>query len=98
MDRTGTGVHKPMNIKHEIGAFQAKNTLGTLLDWVEAGDEVVISRRGKNVARLVSAQTPRELSDRAAAAAARIRERASAAKSAPMRWSDWKSLRDEGRR
>ncbi len=37
----------------EIGAFEAKNTLGTLLDLVERGEEVVITRRGKRVARLV---------------------------------------------
>jgi len=37
----------------EIGAFEAKNTLGGLLDLVEAGEEVVITRRGKPVARLV---------------------------------------------
>lgn len=37
----------------EIGAFEAKNRLGTLLDWVEQGEEVVITRRGKAVARLV---------------------------------------------
>lgn len=37
----------------EVGAFEAKNRFGQLLDWVEAGDEVVITRRGKVVARLV---------------------------------------------
>lgn len=40
----------------EIGAFEAKNKLGTLLDWVESGEEVMITRRGKAVARLVSAE------------------------------------------
>ena len=40
----------------EVGAFEAKNKLGTLLDWVEAGEEVLITRRGKPVARLVSAE------------------------------------------
>ena len=39
----------------EIGAFEAKNKLGTLLDWVEQGHEVIITRRGRPVARLVSA-------------------------------------------
>ena len=33
----------------EIGAFEAKNKLGTLLDWVENGEEVLITRRGKAV-------------------------------------------------
>lgn len=41
----------------EIGAFEAKNTLGTLLDWVESGEEVLITRRGKAVARLVPAES-----------------------------------------
>lgn len=37
----------------QVGEFEAKNRLGTLLDWVENGEEVVITRRGKAVARLV---------------------------------------------
>jgi prevent-host-death family protein len=37
----------------EIAAFEAKTRLGTLLDWVENGEEVLITRRGKAVARLV---------------------------------------------
>ena len=37
----------------EIGAFEAKNNLGALLSWVENGEEVLITRRGKPVARLV---------------------------------------------
>ncbi len=39
----------------EIGAFEAKNKLGTLLDWVESGEEVLITRHGKPVARMVPA-------------------------------------------
>lgn len=38
---------------HEVGAFEAKNTLGALLDLVEKGEEIAITRRGKRVARLV---------------------------------------------
>jgi prevent-host-death family protein len=58
----------------EIGAFEAKNKFGQLLDWVEAGDEIVITRRGKIVARLVP---PTAAVDHGAgiAAAARIRAR-----------------------
>lgn len=41
----------------EVGAFEAKNRFGALLDWVERGEEVVITRRGKAVARLVPAQS-----------------------------------------
>jgi prevent-host-death family protein len=58
----------------EVGAFEAKNRLGALLDAVERGEEVTITRRGKPVARLVR---PAAIFDRAAAkaAAARIRKR-----------------------
>jgi prevent-host-death family protein len=41
----------------EVGAFEAKNRLGQLLDWVEAGEEIVITRRGRAVARLVPPST-----------------------------------------
>jgi prevent-host-death family protein len=39
-----------------IGAFEAKTRLGQLLNLVEAGEEVVITRHGKPVAKLVPAQ------------------------------------------
>jgi prevent-host-death family protein len=38
----------------EAGAFEAKTKLGQLLDEVERGEEIVITRRGKPVARLKS--------------------------------------------
>lgn len=41
---------------HTVGVFEAKNKLTALLDEVEAGGEVLITRRGKPVARLVSAE------------------------------------------
>ena len=59
-------------ILREIGAFEAKSKFGQLLDWVEAGEEIVITRRGRVVARLAP---PRAAVDReqARAAAAEIR-------------------------
>lgn len=56
----------------EIGAFEAKNRLGTLLDWAEQGEEIVITRRGKPVARLVGATSGADRT-KSQAAAARIR-------------------------
>lgn len=38
---------------HCVGVFEAKNHLTALLDEVEEGGEVLITRRGKPVARLV---------------------------------------------
>lgn len=36
----------------EVGAFEARNKLSALLDEVEQGAEVTITRRGRPVARL----------------------------------------------
>jgi antitoxin (DNA-binding transcriptional repressor) of toxin-antitoxin stability system len=61
-----------------VGASKAKNKLGQLLDWVEAGEEIVISRRGKVVARMVApnAIKPARLdSEEAMAIIGRIRTR-----------------------
>lgn len=57
----------------EIGAFEAKNRLGTLLDWVEQGEEIVITRRGKAIARLIPNRTGTSRED-ARAAAQEIRD------------------------
>ena len=38
-----------------VGVFEAKNRLTALLDQVEEGGEVLITRRGKPIARLVPA-------------------------------------------
>lgn len=37
-----------------VGAFEAKTKLAELLDKVEAGEAVTITRRGREVARLVA--------------------------------------------
>jgi prevent-host-death family protein len=39
---------------HTVGVFEAKNKLTALIDEVESGGEVIITRRGKPVARLTS--------------------------------------------
>jgi prevent-host-death family protein len=77
----------------EIGAFEAKNTLGSLLDRVEAGEEIVITRRGKPVARLVPEASKVDRS-RALAAAERIKNRAKI----PLDGITIRELIDEGRR
>ena len=41
---------------HSVGVFEAKNRLTALLDEVELGGEVLITRRGKPIARLVPAE------------------------------------------
>jgi prevent-host-death family protein len=85
----------------EVGAFEAKNTLGTLLNRVESGEEIVITRHGKPVARLVPNVGSND-KDQARAAFERLRERArQLAKENPGRpafdWEEIKKLRDQGR-
>ena len=58
----------------EIGAFEAKNTLSALLDRVEQGEDIVITRRGRAVARLVSVDNAAARQASAARAAAELRE------------------------
>ena len=76
-----------------VGAFEAKNTLGTLLDLVERGEEVVITRRGRPVARLVREKTGPDR-ERARQAAADILENARGVTLGGLRIRD---LIEEGR-
>ena len=80
----------------EVGAFEAKNKLGTLLDWVEKGEEVLITRHGKAVARLIPNIAVHD-AGKAVAAARRIRSRAASLKQGTFDWQEWKAYRDEGR-
>ncbi len=57
----------------KVGTFEAKNKLSELLDMVESGEEVLITRHGKEVARLVPPNTRFNQSE-AREAARRIRE------------------------
>lgn len=81
----------------EIGAFEAKNTLGGLLDRVERGEEITISRRGKPVARLVPVARDidpakaRDAADRLRALAAEL------AANGPITLDEMKAWRDAGR-
>jgi prevent-host-death family protein len=78
----------------DVGAFEAKNKLGQLLDLVEHGEEITITRHGKEVARLVPVR-PIRSREEARAALWRIRERAEQRKLGRFDWSEWKSYRDD---
>lgn len=80
----------------EVGAFEAKNKLASLLDQVEQGAEIVITKRGRPVAKLVPAQSGFDR-DKARRAADDIRALAREMKLGPSSWEEWKRFRDEGR-
>ena len=76
-----------------VGVFEAKTHLSSLLERVERGEEVLITRHGKAVARLVPA---------AVAERARVDEAIAKLKSlragSTLGGLSWRELRDEGRR
>jgi len=77
----------------EIGAFDAKTHLSSLLDKVAQGEEILITKRGRPVARLVPAVQAGQ--ERIEAAIQELRALRSGLKLAGLSWKD---LRDAGRR
>lgn len=80
----------------EIGAFEAKNKLSALLDRVEQGEEIVITRHGKPVAKLVPTNGEIDRSQ-AQAALQRMRDRAVQARLGAFDWETLKADRDASR-
>jgi prevent-host-death family protein len=81
-----------------IGAYDAKTRLSELLDRVEKGEQIVITRHGRPVARLI----PEGLSDRSAASAALAQltqyQNKLAARGVHFTTEELRAMRDEGRR
>lgn len=75
-----------------VGVFEAKTHLSTLLDRVTAGEEVIITKHGKPVARLVGARHI----DRARVNEA-FEKLKTLRKGTTLGGLSWKELRDEGR-
>lgn len=76
-----------------VGAFDAKTHLSSLLDKVEAGEEVLITRHGKAVARLVP-----EGARMRASADETVRKIKALRAGVRLDGLSWKNLRDEGRK
>ncbi|UZD54984.1 type II toxin-antitoxin system Phd/YefM family antitoxin [Caldimonas aquatica] len=76
-----------------VGAFEAKTHLSALLDRVEQGEEVVITKHGRPVARLTPVAASRE--EDVAAAVARLKDIGQRLSLAGL---DWRTLRDDGRK
>lgn len=77
----------------EVGTFEAKTHLSALLEKVSQGQEVLITKRGEPIARLVPAQR----SDRTQVAAT-IDTLLEFRKGMKLDGLDWQALRDTGRR
>lgn len=77
----------------KVGAYEAKTQFSALLERVAAGEEVIITKHGRPVARLTKA----DVADKAEvdAAIARIKE---LRKGTTIGEGGWKAARDEGRK
>lgn len=83
----------------EIGAFEAKTHLSELLAAVEAGERIVITRRGRAVAELRPVEGNKaETRRRALNAAAQLKADLSRRGTGRFTAADLIALRDEGRR
>ena len=79
-----------------VGAFEAKTHFAQLLQRVERGEEIIITRRGKAVARLVPAAAKPD-AEAVLATFERLRERANRSGLGRFDWAEWRSYRDQGR-
>jgi prevent-host-death family protein len=76
-----------------IGSFEAKTKFSALLQRVERGEQIVITRRGKPVAKLVRIDSGS--ATRAADAVAQLKK---LREGTTLGGLSWKKLRDEGRK
>ena len=76
----------------ELTAVEAKVKFGAVLDAVERGEEIVVTRNGKVVARIVPANEPGMSQEEA------VRRLAEFGKGKFLRGLDLRAMRDEGRK
>jgi prevent-host-death family protein len=84
-----------------ITAFEAKTRFGKLLERVSRGEEIIITKHDKPVARIVPEGRANQESVRQAVSALRmLRDRIAKRTSGQAKWSfeDFKAARDEGRK
>lgn len=84
----------------EVGILEAKNRLAEMIDKAARGEETIITRRGKAVAKLVAVdatagQTARQTARKAASKSDRKASTTRARVAAPFDWDDWKKQRDK---
>ncbi len=75
----------------ELTAVEAKVRFGAVLDDVERGEEIVVTRNGKRIARIVPVGAP-------AMSKAEAAERLRTFAKGRILGEDWRKLRDDGRK
>ncbi len=75
------------------GAYEAKTHFSVLLEQVEKGEQVLITKHGHPIARLIPSKTPDQENIRLA-----IKRLQEFNKTNRLDGLDWRALRDEGRK
>jgi len=81
----------------EVGVLEAKTHLSALIDEAAAGEDIVITRHGKPVAKLVPPDTLRRPAQDIAAQVRAVRDKIAEACGVDPSF-DWKAAAEEGRR
>jgi prevent-host-death family protein len=81
----------------EVGVLEAKTHLSSLLDLVEGGEEIVITRHGKPVARMAPAVSGQRAASSFASEVRSIRDQVAAEWRGDSDF-DWKAAVEEGRK
>ncbi len=84
-------------MQSSIGAFEAKTHFGQLIERARNGEEILITKRGKAVAKIIPAKTSDNL-ESAKVAVMRLRILAEEIKFDHSMWEEWKNYRDLGKR
>jgi prevent-host-death family protein len=83
-------------MKNSIGTFEAKTHFTKIITQVIAGEEILITRRGKAVAKIIPIKETFDR-DTIKAAIFRLRKLAKEMQLGSFDWDEWKSYKDEGR-
>jgi len=89
--------HTPLKEAVSVGAYEAKVKLSELLDKVERGEQVVITRHGKAIARLVPERGHDVAKAMAAVEGLLTIGKGSGAQGVRVTREDIRAMRDEGR-
>lgn len=84
-------------MQNSIGTFEAKTHFARLIAQVMTGEEILITRRGKAVAKIIPI-TNASNTDTIQAAVLRLHNLAKEMQLREFDWEEWKNYRDQGKR
>lgn len=84
-------------MKNSVGTFEAKTHFTKLISRVIDGEEILITRRGKAVAKIIPIEKATD-TEAIKATVLRLRNLANEMQLGSFDWEEWKDYRDAGKR